>query len=220
MRAWPDGKERDVLVVWTEKNVDWPARGKASFPWTVPDGLKVEQVYDCFGRERSMDDEIVLASAPLFLVLPKGQCDTLSLTRPDEANRRADAPCSVVLQCAMPRGSAVKMERIPWASEYEYTFAAGRRRKVSLFVYNFGHHAVQGTVRIEHAAKGCKIQARQWQVELQPMQRRELITHVTIAEQMTDASDDTWISFRGDFGSGNRPVVAFRLAGECLQGNP
>ncbi len=144
-------------------------------------------------------------------MLPKGQCDALPLTRLAESPRRTDAPSSVVLQCALPRGSAVNIERIPWASEYEHALPPRVENKVPLFVYNFGPHAIQGTVRIERMPDGCQVQPHQWQVELQPMQRKELTVNFTVSEELTGQADDDWITLRGDFGADNQPVVAFRL---------
>ncbi len=211
LHARPDGEERDVLVAWAEKNVDWHARGKTAQHWTLPDGLVIERAFDYLGRPQTLEDEILLKSAPTFLVLPSGQCNALPLTRPDVADRRVDAPGTTVLQCVMPKGSAVKMDRIPWASEYEYAITPGRKHPISLFLYNFGDQVIRGSVRIERAPEQCKVQPRQWQVELQPMERHELIADITVPGTMTNDKDDTWILLRGDFGPKNQPVVAFRL---------
>jgi len=35
-RARPDGLERDVLVAWAEKKVDWPQRAKTKVPFSLP----------------------------------------------------------------------------------------------------------------------------------------------------------------------------------------
>ncbi len=210
-RSRPDGQTRDLLVAWTEKNADWPDRGKAKHNWVLPEGLKVERCFDYLGREIAVADPVGLTSSPIFLVLPKGQCDGLSLTRPEESARRVDNACPVVLQCAMPRGTAKNIERIPWASEYEYMVEAGRPCPVPIYAYHFGSETVRGTVRLDGLPAGCKAEPTEWDVELAPMGRVELATEVTITKEMTSDADDLWLTLRGDLGTGGRPVVAFRL---------
>lgn len=213
LRARPDGKERDVLVAWVEKNVDWPTRGKTSMHWTIPSGVSVEQTFDYLGRECPLasENEIVLTSAPLFLVLPKGQCDALPLTRPEVLSRRVDVLSSVVLQCVMPRGSATDIKRVPWASEIEYQVSPGIQHSISLFVYNFGDHAIDGTVQVERLPKDCSMQPGQWHVKLRPMQRQELTANVTIAAKLDKNTDAAWFTLKGDFGARDQPVVSFRV---------
>ncbi len=195
-RSRPDGESRDVLVAWTEKNADWPDRGRANRDWELPEGLSVERCFDYLGREVAVADPVTLTSSPIFLVLPEGQCDGLSLTRPEESARRVDRACPVVLQCAMPRGTAKNIERIPWASEYEYTVKADRPCRVPIYVYYFGSEAVRGTVRLNRLPPGCEAEPTEWSVELEPMGRAELVAEVTITEEMTFEAENTWLTLR------------------------
>ena len=211
MRARPDGVERDVLILWAEKNVDWPARGCTSLEWRVPRDLTVEHVYDYLGRTQPPADLYQLTSAPMLLMLPKGECARLPLARTAESTRRSDAMSSVVLQCALPRGSAVNIKRIPWAWEYEYAFPCGVEKEVPVFVYNFGSNAVRGTIRLEHVPEGCRVQPDQWQVELQPMERSQLTALVVASGEQTGRDEDDWITLRGDLDLDHQPVVAFRF---------
>ncbi len=213
-RSRPDGRERDVLVAWTEKNVDWPDRGKATGSWELPEGLTPEQGFDYLGREISVADPVAVTSAPIFLVLPKGQCDELGLTRPQESARRVDEACPVVLQCTMPQGTAKNIERIPWASEYEHTVEAGVPCRVPIHAYNFGSETVRGTVRFGELPPGCKAGPMKWEVEIEPMGRVELPAQITITKDTTAESDDIWLKLCGNFGEAGRPVLAFRLVAE------
>lgn len=210
-RPRPDGRERDVLVAWTEKNVGWADRGRANRDWKLPKGIVPEGCFDYLGREISLADPVALTSAPIYLVLPEGQCDGLSLARPEESARRAEDACSVVLQCAMPKGTAKNIERIPWASEYDYQLEAGMPRRVPIYAYNFGSEAVRGTVRLESLPPGCRAEPTEREVEIEPMERVELPVRITITKDMTAEADDIWIRLRGEFGAGGRPVLAFRL---------
>ncbi len=213
-RSQADGERRDVLVAWTEKNADWPARGKAKHDWRLPEGLRVQQCFDYLGREVAVAETVTLTSSPIFLVMPEGQCDGLSLTRPAAAPRRVDDPCPIVLQCAMPQGMAKNIKRIPWASEYEYAVDAERPCRVPIRVYNFGSEPVRGTVRVSRLPPGCKAEPTEWKVELEPMGRAELATEVVITKEMTFKAEDTWLTLCGDFAAGGRPVLAFRLAAD------
>ncbi len=211
-RSQPDGVTRDVIVAWTERNADWPDRGRAKCDWQLPEGLRVERCFDYLGREIAVGNPVTLTSSPIFLVLPEGQCEGLPLTRQDESPRRVDAACPVVLQCALPRGTATNIERIPWASEYEYAVEAGRTFRIPIYVYNFGSERVRGSVRLETLPPGCEAQPMEWSVELEPMGRAELAMEVMIAKELTFEAEDTWLTLRGGFEAGIRPVLAFRLA--------
>lgn len=210
-RARPDGQPKDVLVAWTEKNVDWPDRGKATRDWQLPAALKPEQGYDYLGRKTSVGDPITLTSAPIYLLLPEGSCDSLSLTRPKGYSRRDDNVCPIVLQCVMLQDTARNIERIPWASEYEYQVEPGKPCRVPLYAYNFGNKTVRGTVRFEGLPEGCKAEPAEWTLELAPMERTELPAQVTITDAMTADTDDIWIKLRGNFSDAGRPALAFRL---------
>jgi hypothetical protein len=213
-RSRPDGEERDVLVAWTERNVDWPDRGKATYTWKMPEGLTPDTCFDYLGRKASVVNPITLTAAPVFLLLAKGQCDELTLTRPAESPRRVDRACPIVLQCAMPQGTAQEIKRIPWASEYEYHIEAGTPCRVPIYAYNFGSEVVRGTVGLEGLPAGCTAEPTEWEVEIEPMGRVELPVKITITKEMTAETDDIWITLRGEFGAEGRPVLAFRLVAE------
>jgi hypothetical protein len=48
--AWPDGVQRQVIVMWAEKPVDWPDRNRTTALWPLPEELPVTDVYDYLGR--------------------------------------------------------------------------------------------------------------------------------------------------------------------------
>ena len=212
-RSRPDGERRDVLVAWVEKNVDWPGRGKAKQQWPLPEGITPERCFDYLGREISIGDPVALTSAPIYLVLPEGLCDGLTLTRPELSPRRTDRVSPVVLQCAMPPGTGKKIDRIPWAWEIDYHVAPGTPCRVPLYAYNFSDKPLQGTVELVQLPPGCKAEPTQWNVDLAPMARVELPAQFTIPETMTADKDDLWISLRGNFG-GVPPTLTFRLTAE------
>jgi hypothetical protein len=81
-RARPDGIERDVLVAWAEKEVDWPERGKTTVEWPLPGNLPLQGIYDHLGRKLEGKIPERLRSAALFILLPMGGADSLPLEKP------------------------------------------------------------------------------------------------------------------------------------------
>ncbi len=210
-RGQPDGRDRDILVAWTEEKVDWPDRGKSTLQWDLPANLAVEECYDYLGRGVAASFPRLLTSAPTFVILPAGQCNSLPLTKPEAGVRPAETVTPIVLQCLMPKESASKIERIPWAWEIEHTTEPDIPANIKICLYNFADHDVQGTVSLEQAPSACHLQPDSWTVSLKPMGRQELPVLVTISKDMTSDVDGLWIKLRGEFGADGRPVLAFRL---------
>ena len=111
-RARPDGLERDVLVAWAEKKVDWSQRAKTKVPFSLPESWPVEGVFDYFGR-RLDEMPTELSGEALFVVLPAGQTDKVKLTTVARSDKRQDSVCPIVLQVQMPRSAGTKIEPLP-----------------------------------------------------------------------------------------------------------
>ncbi len=185
--------------------------GTASVQWELPQGITPLECYDYLGRFLPHDYSGTLTSAPIYFVLPSSQCDQLTLTRPQLAERQDQSITPVVLQCLMPKESSRKIDRIAWAWEIEHTARPGSEFNVSLVVYNFADHRVRGKVNVENLPAGCQIHPSSWELELTPLQRLELPVKCTISPEMTGQADDNWITLRGDFGTDGRPVLALRI---------
>jgi hypothetical protein len=174
--------------------------------------LKIQRAVDYLGREVAIDKSLQLSSSPVYLLLPEGTCDALPLTRPALAERREDHPIQVVLQCVMPRGTAKNVSKVPWAGEYEYVVQPGQTYQVPFYVYNFGNETLRGTVSLHCENDTCQASPTEWELEVEPMGRKELIAEMTFAERDAAADEpEHWITLRGDFGETVHPVLALRV---------
>lgn len=138
-RARPDAVERDVLVAWSERDVDWPERGAASTPIDLPPELRILQVVDHLGRPRAGGFPRPLGSAPVFVILPAGEAARLPLQPPAQLEPERGGPASsMVLQLDLPRTAIRKVEDLPWSEAHAYRATPGRPLKLPLHLYNFG----------------------------------------------------------------------------------
>ena len=210
-RARPDGVERDVLVAWTEKPVDWPSRGLARMDWSLPEDVSVEAVFDYLGRPLGKSAPKQLKSSAIFITLPAGESRKLPLRKPEVSEFREGKASPVVLQIQMPPGTPVKTKDQPWSSGFEHMVEAGKDMDLSLFVYNFSEKRVSGRVSVERIPNGWTLTPDRWEVALEPMERKPLPARFSMSADESDSISHNWIPLRGDFGDAGRPVLAFRL---------
>ncbi len=220
-RARPDGRDRCVLVAWAEKAGDWDQRGNATVDWPLPVGLAIEAVHDYLGRPLGAAAPGSLRSAPVFVLLAPGDERRLALTRPAPSRFRGDKPGRMVLQLHLPRSTRIKLQEIPWASEFEHRVEPGVETELPLYVYNFADQPSSGSVVVEHSPPGWKLKPRRWTVTLKPMERRRLALVLTKPDAHATQPSGNWIKLRGDFDEEEQAVLAFRcisLAGEGYPG--
>ncbi|MEJ2701753.1 MAG: hypothetical protein P8Z79_04860 [Sedimentisphaerales bacterium] len=210
-RAWPDGRERDVLVAWAEKKADWPGRGKTKVPFTLPESWHVEGVFDYLGRQL---DEMPaeLAGEALFIVLPAGQTNEVKLSSVERSARRVDRVCPIVLQVQMPRSTTMKIAPLPWSQGYEYRIDPGQPYRLHMFAYNFGRESAKGTIRVENKPSGWVLDREQWTLSVDPAQRQPFEATLTIP-----AGQTSMIRLAGDFGSTGKAALAFRVQGQASE---
>ncbi len=208
-RGKPDGKGRDVLVAWVEKETDWPGRGKQSLPWPLPEELPVEAVFDYLGRPARAVPPEELTSAPVFLLLPEGTTEALPLKTMPVSEYREGKPSPVVLQFDTP-GIAPVIRQRAWTPEPERVFEPGTIVAGELIVYNFSESAVEGTVSAAEIPEGLSIVPGNWHVTLPPMQRAVLDVQIRLPASHAPSEDD-WAVFQGEFGNAGRPVLAFQV---------
>ncbi len=209
-RARPDGRECDVLVAWTEKEVDWDGRGTTTADWSLPSEFKILEVVDYLGRSRGSKWPAPLTSAPVFVFLPAGQAERLPLEPPPaRAAWREGTASPVVLQMSEPRSAVRKVEDLPWSEGYAYQAAAGTSRPLKVHIYNFATNAAAGRLQtIRHPAN--------WEVtwsaadfRLDPMGRAEL--NGSLRLPVDPEIRDGWIVFRAECGALGRPALACRI---------
>jgi hypothetical protein len=208
-RAHPDGQERDVLVVWAEKEVDWPGRGTTTADWKLPSQLSVQGVADYLGRSRRTFPA-PLTSAPVFVFLPPGQAATLPLEAPPaQAARRPGNPSPVVLQLSLPRTVVRRVEDLPWSEGYAYQARPGQPLKLKLHVYNFATNTAEGRLQVVRQPSGWETVLAAQDFRVEPMQRGELPGTLRIPEGA--AASDGWVVMRADCGPQGQPALAFRV---------
>ncbi len=219
-RARPDGLERDVLVAWAERGGEWDRRGKTLVDWKLPDGMEVEGCYDYLGRSLGMGPPAELRSAPVFVLLESGDASKLPLEPRSESQSRKGSVSPVVMQLNMPRSTTIKLNQIQWSSEYGHKVPTEKIVDLPVSVYNFADKRVEGSIVLEHIPAGWKLTPNEWRLRLEPMERRQLTINLKRPEQSRQEPADTWLKLRGDFGTGGRPVLAFRLISHPGEGYP
>ena len=191
----PDGRQHDLLVIWSEKPTTW----------SLPENLHIEAVYDYLGRplDKNIPDKI--DSASVFVLLSKDAAQKLSLESPTRSSAfRGGKASPVVLQLQMHHNST----RL---DQQAHTVPSGKETNLNLFVYNFSDKTVSGVITVEHTPQGFKLTPDRWEITLSPMERKSLPARVTINASGSDAANEGWIKLRGDFADAGRPVLAFRL---------
>jgi hypothetical protein len=209
-RARPDGIERDVLVAWAEREVDWPERGKTVRRWPLPAALRIEGVYDYLGRMRECAAPAELGAAPLFVLLPPGESAKLALERVEVSPPRAGTPSSVVLQAIVATARKRVQDR-PWSEGFAYGCEPGKAMAVSVRVYNFGAAEARGALVRENVPQGCALTLEREEIAVEPGGCVEIAGMLTVAENAVASPAGATFSIRGEFGEAGKPVIAFRV---------
>jgi hypothetical protein len=209
-RARPDGRERDVLVAWAEKEVDWDARGTTTADWKLPAHLNVQGVVDYLGRPLGTGFPAPLTSAPVFIFLPAGQAATLPLEAPPKSAAPLSGSASpVVLQLSLPRSAKVKVEDLPWSEGYAYQAKPGQVLDFKLHIYNFATNTAAGRLEVSRQPPGWTTALVTSDFKLTPMARGELAGTLRLPDHVE--ARDGWVVLRAGCGAHGRPVLAFRV---------
>lgn len=216
-RARPGGVERDVAVVWAEREVDWPERGRCRVEWDAPEVLREGEVWDYLGRRVEGGLPGVVGSAPYFVVMREGACEGLSLEEPPAlAEWREGEAVSVVLQSRFGDGARVKVEDRPWSEGFAYEVAVGEWVDWELWVYNFGERERLVGLGVESRPEGWEVELGEEQVVVGSMGRQLVRCRVRVGRDVLVG--EGWVVVRGVFGEGERAVVAARLRRAAVSG--
>jgi hypothetical protein len=209
-RAQPGGEERDVLVIWAEREVDWEQRGATTSVWGLPPELRQGRVFDYLGRSLGTEFPRPLSSAPVYVELPAGKADLLPLEKPAPlAAPRPGKPSPVVLQIEMPRSAEQKVEDLPWSEGYAYRTKVGETLEFTAYAYNFSKSQVMGRVVIETKPEGWALELEHSSFVTEPMDRHEL--RGTLRIPPGSEVRDSWIILKADCAAEEFPRVAFRV---------
>lgn len=209
-RAWPDGREHDVLVAWAEKEVDWDGRGQTRAVWQPPVNLEVVEAVDHLGRALERVVPATLGSAPVFLFLPAGQAALLPLEPPPRlAPFQPGVPSPVVLQLALPRAAMVRVEDLPWSEGYAWVVQPGQALELPLHAYNFAADVASGRIQVERLPEGWETELPEPAFEIEPGGRWML--RAVLRVPAGTKTRDGWLQLRADCGRWGRPVLAIRF---------
>ncbi len=209
-RAWPDGQERDVLVAWAEKEVDWDGRGVTTTDWKLPSSLAVQEVVDYLGRSHGASMPEPLGSAPVFVLLPPGQALMLPLEAPPRlAPTRPGAASPVVLQLSLPHTATVRVEDLPWSEGYAYSIKRGESLDLPIRCYNFATNTANCRLKILRQPPDWDLSVPASGLQVKPQDRVNLTA--TLRVSANAKTRDGWVVLRADSTNHGQPVLAFRI---------
>jgi hypothetical protein len=196
-RAKPDGKERIVVVAWSQQ-------GQAAAP-SAPD-VKPVAAFDFLGRSIAAPDQ--LGIDPVYLVYEPGtESRLVSVPAPAAPKWKEGKPCPVVIQALIP---AAKIR----LSASAYVVPAAEGLEVPVYVYNFSDRAV--TTKIESTAGApLEIAGTSGAMTIQPLDRAAASFRVSIGKGAVPA-ESIPVRFQADCGALGRSVTVLRcvVAGE------
>jgi hypothetical protein len=186
-RAKPDGKESDVLVIWSDSDDTFklPAQPKECF--------------DHLGRPVKPSKILHLTTAPTYAILANdGRPDLFPPPAP--AKLLGGQPGTIVIQ-ALPSQDDIVL------NQSAYRLPAGKEATIPLFIYNFGSKTVRGKLAVSLPQK--------WKsqplppLEIAPGERKEVALKMTNPQKLP--SKDAKVRVTGQFGEDGAAVLAFRL---------
>lgn len=209
--ARPDGKDRQVIVLWAEKPVDWKDRNKTTAPWPLSHDLKIEQIHDYLGRPISQPKQI--GGAAMFVVCPPQALvpDVKEQPRPLPQSQRVSP---IVMQVMMPRDLRVKIAPIEWSQGFEYQIPTSRETPLVMHAYNFSDAAAEGTVKLTNLPAGWTLEPKEWPMKIGSMDRQRFEAKLTIAPAADGKTAAGTVHLLGEFGATGQSQLAFAIQGK------
>ena len=186
--AKPDGKESNVLVIWSEK--------ETSFDLSIAPEISINHLGQ---RQKVTGKTLKLGSAPLYAILPRGIRFDL-IPPPAPTKLLTDKPGKLVLQ-------ALVSEQEIAHEKSAYKISEGETKSIPVFLYNFGAKTLRG--KMKTAAPKNWIVDFPKEAEIAPGERKELTLKVICPENANWA--DNRIQIQGSFGSDKKPVLVMRF---------
>jgi hypothetical protein len=213
-RAFPDGKEMDVLLGWAEQRVDWPQRGNLEMAFSLPGELDVIHCYDHLGRDLGIQAPSRWR-APVYVLLPPGALDSLEL-EPAPFYPPEDAPAAsastIVFQFRPDRDTRRKVEERPWTEGFAWALDEREPLTGTLWIYNFGQAHGYGEITVENSPDGVQMKIEETIIVIEPGARKGIPVSLQAESGNTLADIPKWLVVRGDFGNQGNPVLAIGLS--------
>ena len=186
----PDGKRRDVLVVWST-NETWTLR--------LPDNPIA--IFDHLGRTLPASSEIKVSSAPLFIVLPQTMGRRLPLVPPPAMPPEVfGRPCPVVFQ-------SLAAEKQTSLNNSAYIVPRKLSNIVHFYAYNFSNRFIDGELKISTSNGWRAVGPKR--VAVPPMGREEI--PISIDGSAADPNFSGRLMLKGEFGWGRTQILSIRL---------
>jgi hypothetical protein len=191
-RAKPDGRERDVVVMWSKKE--------------EMVGVADAEVYDHLGRAVAVVDGRVKLTKPVYVVQPVGEiAKTKFGPVPAMPERKEGKASAIVLQALLPEARTE-------LARSAYRISSAKTETIPVFVYNFGENVAKGKLTATGPA-GWKVGIAE-EVEILPGDRKELALSVDCNKGARKLVET--IRVEGDFGQMGRAVLSVRVQAEPL----
>lgn len=214
-RARPDGLERDVLVAWVGEEMDWEGRGRSTARVALPPTLQPVAVIDHLGRPQGDRLPNPLTTAPVFVLLPKGQASRLPL-EPPRTPAPAPSPSRLevspmVLQVVAPDGLVRRIEDLPWSESYAYEVSAGKPLDLPLHAYHFGTEPWRGRLRLTRHPSDWEVRIPQPEFVLSQGGRDTNSLSLRLLIPEATPTRDAWIVLEAEGRSPGIPTLALRV---------
>ncbi len=189
-RARPDGRERNVRVMWSKEE-------KAV---RVGDG----EAYDHLGRPVAVVDGMVKVRKPVYVVGPVAEIEGLGFAAsPRMPERKSGKASPIVLQALLPEARTE-------LARSAYRISSAQVERIPVYAYNFGEKAAKGKLVVKGPER-WKVGIA-GEVEIVPGERKELALSIDCngaARRLIEA-----IRVEGDFGEAGRAVMSVRVVAE------
>jgi len=189
-RAKPDGRERDVVVMWSKKE--------------EMVGVADAEVYDHLGRAVAVVDGIVKLTKPVYVVQPVGEIAKNKFGPVPAMPERKEGKASVIVLQALLPEARTELGRSA------YRISSAKTETIPVFVYNFGEAEAKGKLSVS-GPKGWKVGLPET-VEIRPGDRREVGLVVDCVKVPSGLVET--VRMTGDFGEAGRAVLSLRLQPE------
>jgi len=189
-RAKPDGRDRDVVVMWSKKE--------------EMVGVADAEVYDHLGRAVAVVDGRVKLTKPVYVVQPVGEiAKTKFGPVPAMPERKEGKASAIVLQALLPEARTE-------LARSAYRISSAKTETIPVFVYNFGQKVAKGKLTVK-GPEGWKVGIAE-EVETSPGDRKELALSIDCNKAARKLVET--IRVEGDFGQIGRAVLSVRVQAE------
>lgn len=200
-----DTSRGDTLLMWSERDVDWPERGQTETQYTLPEALRAPlRCVDYLGRDVPVPDRFT--GSPVYLMYPRDTLDIWFGT--DGGKKEAEpsgtgSPSGVVLEAWFPDAPPQPFP-VGWTSEFYPVLRPGVN-VMRVAAYNFNKEIeMAGTLKISGLPAGWQADGGDQPIVLPPMERIETEVRITVPEDADPAVQDQpqWIQLRMENATG------------------